>query len=927
MNNFTHNYQLNHAPMNIIFNIDYRTVFGEEVMLNIMPANGITGATCRMTTSDGARWTYTFSGKLAAGTSIDYFYSVNKSGVETRCEWKLAPHRIDIACAKGVTYTAYDHWTDIPEDAYLYTSAFTDCIYGHKVMKPAAVDYASTLCVKVRAPQLRRNERLVLVGDEPALGGWDINKALPMTEHSHNEWTAMIDARTLGKSPVELKFVAINEKGERGPMWEDSMNRSITVPQMNDGDVLVLEMPQAFFRIWDAKCAGTLVPVFSLRSERSFGVGDFGDLKLMIDFMSATGQRILQVLPINDTSSTRTWTDSYPYSAISIFALHPQFADLNALPPLSDEKQRTHFDNLREELNAMKQIDYERVNEAKEKYLRLLFTQIGKKTLASAHFKKFFTEQQQWLVPYAQYCSLRDKYKTCDFSKWEGHEKFNEADRKPLASARTAAYKEVAFYYFVQYILDSQMTEVHDYAKRKGIILKGDIPIGVNRHSCDVWQEPQYFNLDGQAGAPPDSFSVNGQNWGFPTYNWEEMLKDGCLWWERRFKNMARFFDAFRIDHVLGFFRIWEIPANAVHGLLGQFSPALGMTREEIEGYGLHFQEELFTRPFITDWVLERMFGKGAGYIRETFLSHRGDGYYDLKTEYDTQRKVEAWYDRVAGQPSGNDDAAEQITKAAGMDLASLRDSLYSLISDVLFVRDRKAANKYHPRISVQHDFVYESLYDNDKFVFNKLYNDYYYRRNSHFWYREAMKKLPKLVQATRMLACAEDLGMVPDCVPWVMNELRILSLEIQSMPKAPNVRFGHLSRNPYRSVCTISSHDMPTLRQWWDEDQERTQEYYNTMLYRSGPAPHPLPGWLARDIISRHLTSPSMLCILSIQDWLAIDEKLRLPDANAERINIPANPHHYWRYRMHVNIESLIANKSFCNKVRELVDFSGRGM
>ena len=187
------------------------------------------------------------------------------------------------------------------------------------------------------------------------------------------------------------------------------------------------------------------------------------------------------------------------------------------------------------------------------------------------------------------------------------------------------------------------------------------------------------------------------------------------------------------------------------------------------------------------------------------------------------------------------------------------------------------------------------------------------------------MKKLPKLVQATRMLVCAEDLGMVPDCVPWVMNDLKILSLELQSMPKDPSVKFGHLSRNPYRSVCTISSHDMPTLRQWWDENIQRTQEYYNTMLYRQGPAPHPLPGWLAQDIISRHLTSPSMLCILSIQDWLAINEHLRLPDANAERINIPANPKHYWRYRMHLSIEDLAANKEFMDSVTELVAQSGR--
>lgn len=911
--------------MNIVFNVDYSTIFGEEIILNIQ-SDGISDKKAlRMVTSDGLRWTCTLNGSFETGTVIDYYYTVNRSGVEVRSEWKTEPHRLELLNSAGGNYTVYDRFIDIPEDAYLYTSAFTDCLNGHTTHKPRASKMRKALCLKVRAPQLRRDDRLALVGNEAVLGAWDINKAVAMTEHNHNEWIVVIDTSKLKGRSVEVKFVCINEKGRRGPMWEDCFNRVVQIPEMSEGDTVVIELPQSFFRIWNTKCAGTLVPVFSLRSASSFGVGDFGDLKKMIDFISTTGQRVLQILPINDTTTTHTWTDSYPYSCISVFALHPQYADLSVLPALEDEEQRERFEALRRELNALPQIDYERVNNAKDEYLRILFSQIGRKTMSNARFKRFFNEQQQWLVPYAQYCSLREKFGTGDFSKWVGHEMFDEADRQALSSPRTAAYKEVAYYYFVQYILNTQLSDVHEYARRKGIILKGDIPIGVNRNGCDVWQEPRYFNLNGRAGAPPDDFSVNGQNWGFPTYNWDEMLKDGCLWWERRFKNMSRFFDAYRIDHVLGFFRIWEIPVESVHGLLGQFSPALGMTREEIESYGLHFQEELFTRPFITDWVLDRIFGGGANYVRSTFLNRRDGYFYDLKPEYDTQRKVETWYEALSSQASGTSEETQRMLQAVGMDLASLRDSLYALVSDVLFVRDRTNKDRFHPRISVQFDFVYESLYDSDKFVFNKIYNDYFYRRNNQFWYKEAMKKLPKLVEATRMMVCAEDLGMVPDCVPWVMNELKILSLELQSMPKDPKVRFGHLSRNPYRSVCTISSHDMPTLRQWWDEDYGRTQDYYNSMLHRGDAAPHPLPGWLARDIVSRHLTSPSMLCILSIQDWLAIDERLRLADADAERINIPANPKHYWRYRMHLGIEQLMADRNICGMIRELVENSGR--
>ncbi len=662
------------------------------------------------------------------------------------------------------------------------------------------------------------------------------------------------------------------------------------------------------------------MPVFSLRSKNSFGIGDFGDLKKMIDFVSQTGQRVLQILPINDTTITHTWTDSYPYSCISIFAIHPQYVDLNQLPAIADKAEAKKYEALRIKLNALSQIDYEAVNNAKTEYLKIIFEQEGKRIMASAEYKAFFDESQSWLVPYGHYCMLRDKNGTADFTKWEGNETWNEDDREKLTNPRTALYKEVAFYYFVQFILSSQMKAAHDYARSKHVILKGDIPIGVNRYGCDVWMEPKYFNLNSQAGAPPDDFSVNGQNWGFPTYNWDEMLKDDCAWWVRRFQNMSKFFDAYRIDHVLGFFRIWDIPIDSVHGLLGQFSPSLAMSREEIEAYGLRFQEDHFTRPFITDWILDRIFHERAEEVRRRYLNHAHDDVYNLKPEYDSQRKIEADFEAEHQAMVAN-----KADKDALQAHNNLRDGLYALVSNVLFIRDRKDANKFHPRISAQLDFTYEALYDCDKAVFNRLYNDYYYHRNNQFWYREAMKKLPKLVQATRMLVCAEDLGMVPDCVPWVMDELKILSLELQSMPKDPTVRFGHLSRNPYRSVCTISSHDMPTLRKWWDENTERTQSYYNTMLYRSGGAPHPLPGWLARDIIYRHLASPSMLCVLSIQDWLAISERLRLADQNAERINIPANPKHYWRYRMHLNIEDLISDKEFTGEISGMLNESGR--
>lgn len=894
--------------MKLQFNLTYLTTFGEELMLNII-ADGSdnVAAQYKMSTCDGINWTCTISRQQTVGSFIDYYYSVMNYGREQRHEWLVEPHKLELSSMCGVNYTVHDHWIDLPEDAYMYSSAFTDCVSAHQRTTSDILDYERTLRLKVRAPQLRRGERLAIMGDSKCLGNWTALEAKPMTEHEPNEWVISLDLSLFDRPMFEFKFVALDEEADVTPLWEDGSNRTLLLPEMEAGDVVVYELTQACFQIAPWKGAGTVIPVFSLRSEDSFGVGDFGDLSMMTDWVADTHQRVLQILPINDTGITHTWTDSYPYNSISIYALHPQYIDLRQLPDLKDGERRKYYDDIRKELNDLPQIDYERVNNAKLAYLHELFAQEGDDTMSGDAYKQFFEQNESWLVPYAAFCHYRDVYGTASFSHWHEHRSFDDATREEIADTTTEIHKEVAFWCYVQYNLDRQMRRVHDHARCRGVILKGDIPIGISRDGVEAWMEPKYFNLDGQAGAPPDAFSVNGQNWGFPTYNWDAMLSDGCSWWVRRFRKMAAYFDAYRIDHVLGFFRIWEIPINAVHGLLGQFSPSLGMTREEIEAYGLHFQEERFLQPFITDWVIERIFKERSEEVKERFLDRKGD-MYCMKQEYDTQRKVETAFSNTTEEKE-----------------LWLRDGLYALISDVLFVRDHKNPNKFHPRIGVQTDFIYESLYDCDKVVFNKLYNDYFYHRNNQYWYTEAMRKLPILTQATRMLVCAEDLGMVPECVPWVMNQLRILSLEIQSMPKDDNTRFGHLSQNPYRSVCTISTHDMPTLRQWWDEDADRTQDYFNNMLYKQGTAPHPLPGWLAKEIVARHLVCPSMLCLLSLQDWLATDETLRLADEDTERINIPADPRHYWRYRMHLTIEELRANKTFNDKITTLISQSGR--
>ena len=891
--------------MKLTFRIEYRTAWGEMLGATLC---GNDNQPIMLSTGDGIRWEGSAEMTDApAGIPISYRYGVYRDGQCIRRESGTMPHIFCPGKKRNCHYILDDFWKDLPQESYLYSSAFSgDYQSANSIKTMAPADCSITF--RALCPCLHhKHQQLGICGRGAALGNWDCKQTVLMEEIQANEWTVTLNAASL-EFPLEYKIVACNADTKEVEEWEAHNNRLLCIDGMKKGEIYLTPESEVRFTSSARKVAGTAIPVFSLRSEGSFGVGDFGDLKKLIDWAVSTHQQAIQILPINDTTITNTWMDSYPYNSISIYAFHPMYIDLRQLGKLKDKEALAFYEEKRKELNALPQIDYEAVNNTKRAYLKSMYQQTGKKVLASAEFKKFFKENEHWLLPYAAFSYLRDQYGTPNFSQWPEHNEYHADEIAAMCIPESDCYEEIAFYYYIQYNLHIQLLDAGNYAREKGIIFKGDIPIGISRNSVEAWIEPYYFNMNGQAGAPPDAFSTNGQNWGVPTYNWDVMEKDDYQWWQKRFRKMAEYFTAYRIDHILGFFRIWEIPSHSVHGLLGQFVPALPMSVDEIQSYGLTFQKDFMTKPFINENILNRIFGEKADRVKETFVQHCHDDIYEMRSEFDTQRKVEAYFAERKDEESRN-----------------ICEGLYTLISNVLFVPDRKHPSMYHPRIAVQNDFIFEVLSPEEKEVFNRLYNHYYYQRHNQFWYQEAMKKLPILTQSTSMLVCGEDLGMVPDCVPWVMEQLQILSLEIQRMPKNPQHEFGHVWEYPYRSVCTISTHDMATLRGWWEEDYEQTCRYYNQVLGHWGEVPTAAPGWVCEEIVRNHLECPSLLCILSFQDWLSMDEEIRYPNVDAERINVPANPRHYWRYRMHLTLEELMKSNKFNEKMKEMIDAAGR--
>ena len=889
--------------MKLTFRIHYRTVWGESLKVIVC---GYEESPITLHTHDGELWQGEGNlPELSEGTLLKYRYCVYKDEQPIRTEFGNLSHIFYTGNAQQSHCILDDYWRDLPQEACWYSSAFNaDATLSAPVVLPDSIGK----CITFRAicPRLKEHE-LAIAGSSEILGKWNPGRALRLQQIAPDVWSTTINAELLD-SRCEYKYVLVNKESHQIEQWEERPNRILQIQPLLRGETYITAEEEIYFPQANSKVAGTAIPVFALRSEGSFGVGDFGDLKMLIDWAAQTQQKAIQILPINDTTMTGTWQDSYPYNSISIYAFHPMYIDLRQAGSLKDAELAAQFEAERLELNALAQIDYERVNKAKHAYLHALFEQDGAAVQATQDYQDFFRQNADWLQPYAAFSYLRDLYGTPDFHQWPAHQVFQQEEIQSMCASESASYPTIAYYYYLQYLLHIQLLQAANHARSKGIILKGDIPIGISRTSVEAWVEPYYFNMNGQAGAPPDAFSTKGQNWGFPTYNWDVMAKDNYLWWRKRFHKMAEYFTAYRIDHILGFFRIWEIPDHSVHGLLGQFVPSLPMTVDEIQSFGLTFQKDFMTKPFINEHLLHRVFGEYTTKVRQEFVQHVHHDIYEMRPEFDTQRKVEAWF-------KGKNDSESNL----------LREGLYSLISNVLFVPDRNDSDKYHPRICAQNDYIYEVLSPHEKNAFNNLYNHYYYQRHNEFWYHEAMKKLPILTQSTSMLVCGEDLGMVPDCVPWVMNQLQILSLEIQRMPKNPADEFGPVSHYPFRSVCTIGTHDMSTLRGWWEEDAELTSRFYHQVLGHWGDTPEKAPGWICEEVIRQHLNSPSLLCILTFQDWTSMDEELRNPDIEAERINIPANPRHYWRWRMHITIEELMKQTSFNEKVTQLIQESQR--
>lgn len=881
--------------MKLTFNLHYNTKFGENLRIRIFQ-EGHADQIYPLTYSEGGNWT----------VDLDYFSRKISYCYQVTCDGKITDEELVNHCLSFPhtikEYRIFDFWNlkKFPEN-YLTNKVLKNRLGDFKAEK-VTILRSHTHYFRLEAPLYSDLWQVVICGAPEKLGNWDYGKALPMRQTKSGLWEAsvLIEDHT----DIQYKY-GIRDIRTGNTELEWGANRFAV---SNEEEDVLYTLSDHNFRFKSHQmyhAAGVAIPVFSLRSSRGYGVGEFADLIEFGNWASAANLSVIQVLPINDTTATHTWTDSYPYAAVSVYALHPLYLSIDGLPYELSAPLLEKYGEERAQLNELPSVDYERVMQGKWFYLKELFTENKEQIAKDRSFRRFIRNNEEWLVPYAAFCVLRDKYGTPNFNLWKTHRKYIPGKIELSFTPKSKDYGSFLLHQWIQYELHRQLTEAVDYLHSLRISIKGDLPIGIYRYSVEAWTEPHFFGMDYQAGAPPDQFSDLGQNWEFPTYNWEQMKLDGYRWWKNRFKALENYFDVMRIDHILGFFRIWRMPSSAVQGILGYFYPAVPVTEEEFGARNIPFDEVRYCQPYINLEILEEIFGEGLGYIQSKFITEAGGGHYIFKTEYNTQRKIKEYFDVYP------DDA--------------LRDKLYGLCANVLFLKEEKDDETvYHPRFNTDKTDSFKYLAEKEQTAVYELYLDYFYSRQEDLWHKSAMEKLPKILNSTEMLICGEDLGLVPDCVPVVLQQLGITALKVQRMP-ADDIPFYNPKNAGYMNVVTASSHDSSTLRQWWQEDRSVTEKYFREQLLQRGTAPSELMPPLAEIIMKQHLYNDAMLAIFPLQELLGTDQELKNPDPDSERINDPSVFPHFWNYRMHLEINKLQESEKFNKKISDWIAASNR--
>lgn len=638
--------------------------------------------------------------------------------------------------------------------------------------------------------------------------------------------------------------------------------------------------------------SGISVPLFSLRSTESAGCGDFLDLQAFGAFAKACGFDLIQLLPVNDTG-----TSSSPYSSLSSIALNPVYLRIDDIPFSGDASEMLR--SLKAECELPGKGRYGEVYERKLSILKSVYKKNLKAIRGDAALDAWI-EANPWVKPYAVYALLKERNARASWADWEA---YRNPEPGLVEGLWNELLQEVRFYAWVQLLCEEQFGKAAEKLKELGILLKGDIPILMCEDSADVWASRELFRLDRKAGAPPDQYSALGQNWGFPVYDWDGHGEGVRSFWKERIQKASRFYDAFRLDHVLGFFRIWTIDCRNITGSLGIFDPSVGITRQQLIEAG--FDEgriAWLSQPHISLHAVQGCPADPPDEIIREGLSRIGNE--DL-FKFSASIKGELDIDELPL----SDETRETM-------LAWYRDrSLYEAKPDL-----------FYPSFTYRETKAYLSLNERERESFEALAAEAY-AASEAIWEKRGKAILRELQGASDMLVCAEDLGAVPDCVPRTLSELGILGLKVNRWTKEwkkPGEPYIPAASYPYGTVATPSVHDTSTLASYWDEeaDQSERKAFLASIGITDLPCDRNFTDETASAVIRGILSTSSMICILQVQDIAGLSKDEELYRFSRERVNVPGTVNdENWTMRLPIQIHELQAKKELIRTVRSLTD------
>lgn len=641
------------------------------------------------------------------------------------------------------------------------------------------------------------------------------------------------------------------------------------------------------------KYTGTAIPLGAIKTKKSVGCGEFQDLIPFADLCKKSGIKIIQLLPVNDTG-----TESSPYSALSAFALHPLYVTLEKLT--EDEAIVAKIKKLRKKYKDFQRFPYKDLRQDKLALLREIFASKKDEIAASTEISAWLSENP-WVKEYAVFMNLKDVNNEASYKQWPEYKDVDAKKIQELWDCKETKEKHL-FFVWLQYNLDKQFAEAATYVRSLGIMLKGDIPIMMNEDSTDAWANKDFFNDSLRAGSPVDNENPTGQNWGFPTYNWKNLEKADYSWWKNRLICASKYYDMYRIDHVLGFFRIWAIPHGECTAVLGHTEPFEPITKDEL--YGLGFNDDRIKwllKPHVetrtieevnnNDYlgthgllqkVMDRIGNEELWLFKDSIKTDQDIWDSDIESYYVKERLTQKWRDRMLVEVEGG----------------------------------------YYPIWTYTKTTAWNSLNNEEKFRFTELLA----KKNEKMdklWEHQARTVLGELTSATKMIACAEDLGANIECLPGVLGDLNINSLCVVrwkrdwEKPSQPYYAFEHY---PEKSVATASVHDSSTLRIWWCTEGDAHD------FLRAFPAENPnirvgeYNPETAKYILKKVATANSMFVINPIQDFLGLVDRYYAEDMDLERVNVPGSVNAFnWTYRLPANVEDLLKDKELIAAIKEI--------